>query len=226
MTTPTTTATTSSARLPEATPRRTGTEARAPHPWLVLAAPGAVFRAVADGCGPRRALRTLLQVLPLMPVVFGFLVYDGIRTALLEDPALADRAGAAGYLAVLAGVVLCVVQVALMAANYAVFAVAVRVGGDAGPEHRTLLAVWAYACFPLVLRQVCYVLVIATAGPEWLTDRAAVVGVADPFLAAVAVLFFIGCRKGLGLTAVRSAVVTVLTTVIGVLGALVGGVAL
>ncbi|MEV4878461.1 YIP1 family protein [Streptomyces cyaneofuscatus] len=215
----------SPAPLPEAE-SGLDTGAKPPRPWLVMAAPGAVFQAVAEGCGPRRAVRSLLFTLPLMPVVFAFLVHDGIRTTLLDDPALADRAGAAGYLAVLAGVVLCVVQVALLAANYAMFAVVVGVGGATRPEHRTLLAVWAYACFPLILRQLCYVLVIATAGPDWLTAHAGAVGVADPFLIAVAVLFFIGCRKGLGLSTARSAVVTVLTTVIGAVGAIVGGVAL
>ncbi|MFY1677730.1 YIP1 family protein [Streptomyces sp. WMMC905] len=193
---------------------------QAPQPWLVLAAPGTVFRAVADGAPPRHALRALLIVLPLMPVVFAAVVHDSIRTSLMEDPALADRAGAAGYLAVLAGLVMCLVQVAMMVANYALFAVSVRIVGRVRVTHRKLLALWAYAAFPLVLRQVCYVIVVVVMTPDWVVAHAGLVGTVDPFLIAVAVLLFLGCRQGLGLSRARSGVVSLLTTLIGLVGIL------
>ncbi|WP_181160401.1 YIP1 family protein [Streptomyces solincola] len=201
-------------------------EQKAPQPWLVLAAPGAVFQAVAEGARPRRALRALLLMLPLMPLIFAVVVHDSIRTTLLEDPALVDRAGAAGYLAVLAGLVICLVQVAMMVANYALFAVSVRLVGRVRATHRTLIALWAYAAFPLVLRQICYAIVVAVMGPDWVVAHASLIGTVDPFLIAVAILFFLGCRKALGLSRARSAVVTVLTTLIGLVGVFLSGVSL
>lgn len=187
-------------------------------PWLLYATPAAVFDYAARTGDARRPLQWLLAVQPLLPVAVGVGSVGTVRHLLLSDPALAERAAAAPFVAAFGGAVVLLTQVMMLLMHFVVFSVVGRVvlGGE---QHRRLGTVWAYAMFPLVLRQLSYLLVVVVAGREWYAAHASLVGVLDPFVLAAAVFFYVGARRVLGAGVRQALVLSGSATVVGALGA-------
>jgi hypothetical protein len=190
-----------------------------PSPWGVFGSPAALFTAVAADPQPRRALRWLLWTLPVMPAAIAVGSYGAVHSAMINSPDLASRASAAPLVSASAGILAVVVQGVMLLMHLALFVAMVGWLRSAGTR-RAAVTVWAYAMFPLVLRQVFLLMVIGTQGLDWFRDHAAIITFVDPFICLVGFLFYVGCRRVLELSMSRAALVAVLSSVVGMLGAI------
>jgi hypothetical protein len=194
-------------------------ETTPPSPWKVFGEPRETFDQLAAAPRPRRALRWLLFTLPLLPIVIAVGSYGGIHDTLADDPELSSRTFAAPFISALAGIVVLGLQIVMLGAHLALFVALVR-WMRTPRERRAVVAVWAYAMFPLILRQAFFILLLVVQGPDWFRDHGALVSVLDPFIIMIGVLFWFGCRRVLELDRRRSLAVALLVSAVGMLGGL------
>ena len=192
---------------------------RGPSPLLAMADPRSLFSALRQYPTSRRALVWLTISIPLLPIVSSVLSYKALSASFHADSALTGKSAAVPFIAVLFGLVLCLVQAAMLGMHLVVFTTTARwLGANGG--RKAVRAVWAYAMVPLIARQIVYLGVIAVAGMDWFRARAGLLAFADPFMVMVGVLLYLGSRKVLELNRVRALLCALSATFIGALGAL------
>ncbi len=188
-----------------------------PSIWGMMGAPAATFSALAEAPRARPALRWLILTLPLLPIVVAVGSYGSVHDALSNNSALASRSYAAPFIGIFVGIVVLGLQLAMLTAHLALFALLAR--WMRTPRRGSeVVAVWAYSMFPLLLRQTFLIVLLGLQGPDWLRDHGALLSFLDPFVMWIGVLFWIGCRRVLELDRYRSTVVAALVSVVGMLG--------
>lgn len=188
---------------------------------LLFGAPGSAFDGLRHNPSIRRPLLMVLLTFPIVPTLMAVVTVGPVREALLDDGGAQAAPSAAPMVAFTMGVVVFLVQLVMLAAHFAFFALSVRVAGTRSglPEIRSA---WFYAIVPLILRQVLYVVLAAVNGAEWYAERSSIVAFIDPFVAWSAVLLFLAARRTLGLSRAASWIVCLLSSGIGLIGALPG----
>jgi hypothetical protein len=180
----------------------------------VFGAPTALFDSLRENPTARRPVRLLLLILPLLPIGVALQVNSTVREALAGEGT--DRAAAAPFLALAAGVAILAVQALIAGTHLLLFMMLCRLVKNRNPGS-AIFAVWAYAVAPLVARQLLYLGIGGVAGPDWFAERGGLVAIVDPFLIWVAVLLWIGCRRTLQLAPKPAALVVGVSSGLGLL---------